>query len=152
MNKDDKQIKFGFGTDEEHCFGDEFDTVQELINFATEEWEDQNSDYYIDDDDNLIYIGVIEHHKPSDFVPSLSDIADQMTDKFYCDHNIDDDSDCGCVNKEEAEREFKAFIDKYFYLPCEYTTVWNVGQYDVKNHQWVEKFGMYEKYVVQNNA
>ena len=152
MNKDDKQIKFGFGTDEEHCFCDEFDTVQELITFATKEWEDQNSDYFNDDDENIIYIGVIEHHKPSNFAPSLSDIADQMTDKFYCDHNIDDDSDCGYVNKEEAEHEFKAFIDKYFYLPHDYTTVWNVGQYDVKEHRWVEKFEMFEKYVVQNNA
>lgn len=152
MNKDDKQIKFGFGTDEECCFCDEFDTVQELINFATKEWEDKNSDYFNDDDENIIYVGVIEHHKPSDFAPSLSDIADQMTDKYYCDLDPNNDSDCEYVNKEEAEREFKAFIDKYFYLPFDYTTVWNVGQYDVKEHRWVEKFEMFEKYVVQNNA
>lgn len=152
MKKDEKQIKFGFGTDEECCFCDEFDTVQELINFATKEWEDKNSDYFNDDDENIIYVGVIEHHKPSDFAPSLSDIADQMTDKYYCDLDPNNDSDCEYVNKEEAEREFKAFIDKYFYLPFDYTTVWNVGQYDVKEHQWVEKFEMFEKYVVQNNA
>lgn len=152
MNKDDKQIKFGFGTNEEHCFCDEFDTVQDLINFATEEWDNQNSDYFNDDDENIIYVGVIEHHKPSDFAPSLSDIADQMTDKYYCDLDPNNESDCEYFNKEEAEREFKAFIDKYFYLPFDYTTVWNVGQYDVKAHVWVEKFEMFEKYVVQNNA
>lgn len=152
MKKVEKQIKFGFGTDEERCFCDEFDTVQDLINFATEEWDNQNSDYFNDDDENIIYVGVIEHHMPSDFAPSLFDIADQMTDKFYSDLDPDDDSNCEYVNKEEAEREFKAFIDKYFCLPFDYTTVWNVGRYDVKSHQWVEKLEMFEKYVVQNNA
>ena len=152
MKKDEKQIKFGFGTNEEHCFSDEFDTVQDLINFATEEWDNQNSDYFNDDDENIIYVGVIKHHKPSDFAPSLSDIADQMTDKFYSDLDPIDNSDCDYVNKEEAEREFKEFIDKYFYLPLDYTIVWNVGRYDVKSHQWVEKLEMFEKYVVQNNA
>lgn len=145
--QDAKKVKFGFGLNEEHCFWDEFNTVQELINFATEEWEAQNSDYFTDDDENIIYIGVIEHHKPSDFAPSLSDIADQMTDRYYCDHNIADDSDCAYINKKEAEHEFKAFIDKYFFLPHDCTCVWNVGTYDVKNHQWIEKFELFDELV-----
>ena len=70
----------------------------------------------------------------------MDDIADTMTDKFYCDHNIDDDADVQYYKKEEAQKEWREFINKYFDIPCTIIANWNVGIYDLKEHKWVERY------------
>ena len=157
MKKDDKQIKFGFGLSETECFTDTFNTVEELIAFAQDAYEHPDGNYWDEDMDNytdVIWVGIIEEVSVTQFAPSLDDIADQITDHFYCEHNVDNDDVCHIYHREEAEKEWKAFVEKFFELPSNTSVVtnWTIGRYDVKNHLWVEKFGMFEKYVAQNNA
>ena len=137
----EKQAKYTFGIDEEHCFSDEFDSVEELIAFAKDAYEHPDGNYWdadLDEDEypHCIFIGFSEKIKPSDVAPSLADIADQMTDQFYCDHNIDDDADVQICNKEEAEKEWNAFVEKYFYLPYTSVATW-IGYYDLKENKWI---------------
>lgn len=141
------EVKFGFGLSDTHCFCEMFDSVQELLEFAIAAWDEQNSDIFNEDDENVIYVGTIYYYTPSDFAPSLDDIADQMTDRFYCDHPIDDDADVQYYKKEEAQKEWHEFINKYFDIPCTYIAEWVVGKYDVKTHKWVEKYANFDKYV-----
>ena len=138
--EEEKKVKYGFGlaTDETHCFCDEFDTVEELIEFAKDAWETMDSAYFNEDDEYCIIIGVIEHHAPSDFAPNLDSIADEMTELFYSECNIDDDADVQIANRKEAEEEWKKFVNKYFDIPCTYTCDWSVGVYDLKEDKWVE--------------
>lgn len=138
--EEEKKVKYGFGfaTDETHCFCDEFDTVEELIEFAKDAWETMDGAYFNEDDEYCIIIGVIEHHAPSDFAPNLDSIADKMTDLFYSECDIEDDGDVQITNRKEAEEEWKKFVNKYFDIPCTYTCDWSVGVYDLKEDKWVE--------------
>ena len=143
MNIKQKEIKYGFGLNDTHCFGDEFDTVKELIAFAQDAHDNPDGNYWDEDWDedeypHTIHVGIIEYLKPMDFAPSLKDIADQMTDTFYCKHNIDDDSEISFHPKKEAEEAWKAFIEKYCDLPCQYVCNWTVGIYDLEKHKWIE--------------
>ena len=143
----EKKLKFGFGLNETHCFGETFDTVDELIEFAQKEYDSQNSDYFNEDDEYCIYVGTAEEVSVLNYAPSIDDILDQMTDSFYCDHNIDDDDVCHITNKREiVEKEYHDFISKYFELPNNIilTTFWNVGVYDLKKHEWIEKFNDFQ--------
>ena len=72
-----------------------------------------------------------------------------MTDRFYCDHPIDDDADVQYYKKEEAQKEWHEFINKYFDIPCTYIAEWVVGRYDVKTRKWVEKYENFDKYVIE---
>lgn len=146
---EEKQTKYTFGIDEEHCFSDKFDTVEELIAFAKDAYEHPDGNYWDEDWDedeypHCIFIGISETIKPSDVAPSLDDIADQMTDKFYCDKNIADDADVHVCHKEEAEKEWKAFVEKYFDLPHTIVATW-IGYYDLKENKWIERDGIIEK-------
>lgn len=144
MKKEEEKIKYGFGLSDTECFCDMFDTVEEVIEFAEHCYNNPDGNYWdedMDDYPDCIYIGTIEHHTASDFAPTLDDIADTMTDEFYSEHNIDDDADVQISNRMEAETEWKAFIDKYFDIPCTYMSNWNVGVYDLKEHKWVERYG-----------
>jgi hypothetical protein len=143
-----KKLKFGFGLNDTHCFGETFDTVDEVIEFAQEEYDSQNSDYFNKwIDEHCIYVGIAEEVSALDYAPSIDDILDQMTDSFYCDHNIDDDDICHITDKREiVEKEYNDFISKYFELPnnITLTTFWNIGVYDLKKHEWIEKFDDFE--------
>lgn len=135
-----KKLKFGFGLNINHGFDDTFDTVDEVIEFAQEKYDSQNEDYFNKDDGHCIYIGTVEDVSVLDYAPSIDDILDQMTDSFYCDHNIDDDDNCHITDKREiVEKEYYDFISKYFELPgsISFTICWNVGIYDLKKHEWV---------------
>ena len=144
---DEKKVKFGFGISETECFTDTFDTVEELIAFAKDAYEHPDGNYWDEDwaeDEypDVIWVGIIEEVSVTQFAPSLDDIADQITDKFYCEHNVDDDDVCHVYKREDAEREWKAFIEKYFELPSNTSVVinWNIGRYDLKAREWVEIF------------
>ena len=142
-----KKLKFGFGLNDTHCFGETFDTVDEVIEFAQEEYDAQNSDYFNEDDEHFIYVGTAEEVSALDYAPSIDDILDQMTDSFYCDHNIDDDDNCHITDKREiVEKEYNDFISKYFELPnnITLTTFWNIFIYDLEKHEWIEKFDGFE--------
>lgn len=128
---------FGFGVDDTKLFDETFDTVDELIEFAQKEYNEQNEEYF-DEDQHCILVSYVKQVSASDFAPSLDDIADQMTDKFYSEHNIDDDSDVTYNPKDEAEKEWKAFIEKYFDIPCTLIGYANVGWYNLKEHEWIE--------------
>jgi hypothetical protein len=144
MKTEEKKVKYGFGLSDTECFCDMFDTVEEVIEFADGCYKNPDGNYWdedMDDYPDCIYIGTIEHHTASDFAPSLDDIADQMTDSFYCEYNIDDNKDVSILNRKDAEVEWKAFIEKYFEIPGTYMATWNVGIYDLKEHKWVEQFG-----------
>jgi hypothetical protein len=89
-------------TDETRCDAYIFDTIEEVIKYAQLSWDIKDG-YPFDDDlhfTGYIYVGTANTHEPADFAPSLDDIADQMTDKFYCNLNIDDDADVQYDKKE----------------------------------------------------
>jgi hypothetical protein len=146
-----KKLNFGFGLNDTHCFGETFDTVDEVIEFAQEEYDSQNSDYFNKwIDEHCIYVGIAEEVSALDYAPSIDNILDQMTDSFYCDHNIDDDDNCHITDKREiVEKEYNDFISKYFELPnnITLTTFWNIGVYDLKKHEWIEKFDDFERFI-----
>ena len=134
---EEKKIKYGFGIDDTHCETDMFDSIEEVLEYAQASWDEQDGNPFDSDCDysGCIYVGTIERYEPSDFAPSLDDIADTMTDKFYCDHNIDDDADVQYYHRKEAEEEWKKFVNKYFDIPCTHIANWNVGIYDLKEHK-----------------
>lgn len=151
---EEKKIKFGWGTCEEHCEADTYDTVNELLEAAQESWDNMDGNPFDSDCEysGCIYVGIAESFEPADFAPSLDDIADQMTDRFYSDHNIDDDADVKVYhNRSQAEQEWKAFINKYFDIPCTIITNWCIGLYDLKEHKWIEKYAAFNKYVKEEN-
>lgn len=139
---EEKKIKYGFGIDDTHCETEMFDSIEEVLEYAQASWDEQDGNPFDSDCDysGCIYVGTIEHYAPSDFAPDIDDIADTMTDKFYSEHNIDDDADVQVYKRKEAEAELKAFINKYFDIPCTYIASWNVGCYDLKERKWVERY------------
>ena len=144
---EEEKVKFGFGLNDRDCFCEMFDSVQELLEYAIKAWDNEDSNIFNEDDENVILVGTINHYSPHDFAPSLGDIADQMTDKFYCDNNIDATGDVQVCKYKEAEKEYNAFIDKYFDIPASYIASWVIGAYDVKAHRWVERFSQFDNYV-----
>jgi len=94
---------FGFGVNDTNIFGDTFDTVEELIEFAQKEFDGENGDYFDDEDVHCILVSHVKKVRPFDFAPSLDDIADQMNDRFYSEHAIDDDAEVGYYPKEDAK-------------------------------------------------
>lgn len=139
------KTKFGFGLNETHCEAEMFDTVDDLLMYAQRQWD--NSEVPFEDcDKHILFVGTIEHHAPSDFAPSLDDIADQITDGFYCECNVDDDADTQINDRAVAEEKWKEFVNKYFELPHSLTTQW-FGEYDLKEHKWVKKYGDFDEYV-----
>lgn len=128
---------FGFSVDDTKLFDETFDTIDELIEFAQKEYDEQNDEYF-DEDQHCILVSYVKEVSASDFAPSLDDIADQMTDKFYSEHNIDDDSDVTYNPKDKAEKEWKAFIEKYFDIPYTLIGYADVGWYNLKEHKWIK--------------
>ena len=149
ITMEEKKIKYGFGTSDTHCEPWTFDSVEELLEYAQDSWDSQDGNPFDEDCEysGYIYVGVAKTLEPSDFAPSLDDIADTMTDKFYSEHNIDDDADVQIVKHKEAEEELKAFINKYFDLPCTMVTNWNIGLYNLKEHSWAEKYSGFDKHI-----
>lgn len=144
-NKEEKIIKYGFGLSDTECFTDEFDTIDDLIAFAQDAHDNPDGNYWDEDWDedqyaHSINVGIIERVNPMDIAPSLSDIADQMTDKFYCDHNIDDDAEVSFHPRKEAEEAWKAFIEKYCDMPCQVVCNWAVGIFDLQEHKWIKRY------------
>ena len=138
----EEKKKYAFGLDEENCFSDTFDTVDELIAFAKDAYENPDGNYWdedMDDYSSIIYIGEARMITPFDFAPSLADIADQMTDKFYCDCNIAADDDVTIRNKAEAEKEWKAFVEKYFDIHYTIIADW-IGIYDLAENKWMKSW------------
>lgn len=150
---EEKKIKFGWGLEDTHCEPETYDTVEELLKYAQESWDNQDGNPFDSDCDysGCIYVGTAETFEPSDFAPTLDDIADQMTDRFYSDHNIDDDADVQITKHKEAEQEWKAFVNKYFDIPCTIITNWCIGLYDLEEHKWIEKYAAFNKYVKEEN-
>lgn len=138
----EKKLKYAFGTSETRCEADLFDTIEEVIEYAQASWDDKDGNPFDEycDYSGRIYVGTAETYEPADFAPSLDDIADQMTDMFYSDHNIDDDADVQISKRKEAEEKWKAFVNEHFDIPCTIIANWNVGIYDLKEHKWVERY------------
>lgn len=144
----EEKVKFGFGLDQEHCETDMFDSIEELLEYAQASWDEKDGNPFDEDCDDCgsIFVGTIKSHTPYDFAPSLDDIADQMTDSFYNDLNVDDNGDVQICHKEEAEKLWKEFVDKYFDIPCSCSTQW-FGEYDLVEHKWIDKYAHFDKYV-----
>ena len=138
--KEEKKELFGFGLNDEKIFDISFETVEELIDFAVQEWDAQNSDYFNEDDENAILIGHVKYLSPRDCAPSLDDIAETMQNIFYDNYCTEDCGDVEYENKPEVLAEFHAFLDKYFDLPCTMCGYADIGWYDVKERRWIEKF------------
>lgn len=136
------KVKYGFGLDDVSCETEMFYSIEEVLKYAQASWDEQDGNPFDSDCDysGCIYVGTIDCYEPSDFAPTLKDIADQMTDQFYSDHNIDNDDEVHIANRKEAEAEWKAFVNKYFDIPCTHIASWNVGLYDLKEHKWVERY------------
>lgn len=140
-----KDVKFGFGLCETRCETEEFDTIDELLMNAQCLWD--NGDVPFEDaDKHILFVGTIERHIPSDFAPSLDDIAYAMTDIFYSELNVDDDADVQICNRKEAEKLWKEFVNKYFDIPCSHTAQW-FGEYDLAEHKWIKKYANFDEYV-----
>ena len=143
-----KDVKFGFGTDQDSCEAEEFDSIDELIEYAQASWDEKDGNPFDEDCEysGSIFIGILEWHSPYDFAPSLDEIADSMTDRFYCDYNVDDDAETQICNKKEAEEVYKEFVNKYFDIPHTLTSRW-IGEYDLTEHKWIEKYADFNVYV-----
>jgi hypothetical protein len=143
----EKKLKYTFGTNDTHCETNLFDTIEEVIEYAQSSWNDKDGNPFDEDCDysGCIYVGTAETYEPADFAPSLDDIADIMTDKFYCDHYIDDDLDVQIRKRKEAEEKWKAFVNEHFEIPCTIIADWNVGIYDLKKHEWVKRYDKKEE-------
>ena len=90
----EKQEKYCFGTSEERCGTDTFDSIEELISFADSCYKDADGNYWDEDADDypeVIYIGITHEIKAKDYAPTLEEIADEMTDAFYSKWNVDED-------------------------------------------------------------
>lgn len=135
----EKKKLYGFGVNDTILFEETFETVDELIEFAQTEYDNENSDYFDDEDQHCILISAVKRVAPSDFAPSLDDIAEQMTDRFYSEYNIDGDAESSYHPKKEAKKEWKAFVEKYFDIPYTLIGYANLGWYDLKEHCWVEE-------------
>ena len=143
----EEKVKFGFGLDQEHCETDMFDSIEELLECAQASWDEKDGMPFDDEEDgNVIFVGTIEHHVPSDFAPSLDDIADQMAESFYDKCNVDDFGGVSICHQAEANKIWKEFVDKYFDIPCSYTTQW-FGKYSLIEHKWIDKYVNFDKYV-----
>ena len=143
MKEQEQKPVYCFGTDQERCGPDDFDTIEELIAFADACYKDPDGDYWDDCADEypqVIFIGISHSIVPKDFAPSLDSIADQMTDSFYCEHNIDDDAEVQIKNRKEAQEAWDAFVDKFFEMPHSKTCTW-IGEYDIKEHKWLQVYG-----------
>ena len=141
MDKEKKTL-YNFGTCDEQCGTDTFETIEELIEFAEDCYKNADGDYWddcADDYPDVIFIGIAHPIEAKDFAPSLDDIADKMTDKFYCVYNIDDDSEVDIRNKKEAQEAWNTFVDKYFEMPHTITSTW-IGQYNIKEHKWIKRY------------
>ena len=139
----EKEIRFGWGIDDTHCEPETYESVEKLLKYAQESWDNQDGNPFdsYSNYSGCIYVGTAETFEPADFAPSLDDIADQMTDRFYSNHNIDDDADVQYYKSDEAQKEWREFINKYFDIPCSTIIAnWNVGIYDLKEHKWVNRF------------
>ena len=135
---EEKKKLFGFGVNDTRLFADTFDTVKELIEFAQKEYDDENDEYF-DEDQHCILVSHVEEVCAWDFAPSLDDIADDMTDCYYSEHNLDEDAEVDYSPKDEARKEWEAFIKKYFEVPFTLIGYADVGWYDLKEHKWLEK-------------
>lgn len=136
-----EEIKYGFGLCKERCFADTFDSIDDLLYFAKRQWDNLDNEYFQEDSQNIIYIGVAREVRVTDFPPTLEEIADDITDTFRCTCNTDDDDVCHIIDKEEAEKEYYAFIEKHFELPSNTRVVCHwIGTYDLKGNDWVERF------------
>lgn len=135
---EEKKKLFGFGVNDTILFAETFDTVEELIEFAQKEYDDEN-DVYFDEDQHCILVSYVEKVCAWDFAPSLDDIADDMTDRYYSEHNLDEDAEVDYSPKDEARKEWEAFIKKYFYVPFTLIGYADVGWYNLKEHKWENK-------------
>lgn len=131
--------KYGFGRSEEHVFGDTFDSVEQVIEFAQRAFDEKNEEYFDDKDRCFIYVFSIVELSVTEFMPSLDDIADSMTDSLYGEHNVDSDAEVTYGPKEEAKKEYEAFIKKYFALPFNLVADGIIGKYDLKKHCWLKE-------------
>ena len=136
--KEEKKQLFGFGVNDTRLFPEVFDTVEELIKFAQEEYDGENGTYF-DEDQHCILVSYVERVCALDFAPSLDDIAEQMTDRFYCEHAIDDFGEVDFFPKDEAQKAWRDLVEKYFDIPCNLIGYADVGWYDLKEHKWLEK-------------
>ena len=145
----EEKVKFGWGIEEEHCECETYDSVEELLKYAQSSWDEMDGNPFDDccDYTGCIYVGIARTYEPADFAPTLDDIADQMTDRFYCENNVDNDADVQYYHRKEAEEEWKKFVNKYFDIPHTIVTDWCIGCYDLKEHKWVKKFEAFDKYV-----
>ena len=138
MATEEKKL-YGFGVNATTLFGETFETVDELIEFAQTEYDNKNSGYFDDEDQHCILVSYVEEVCAWDFAPSLDDIADDMTDCYYSEYNLDEDAEVDYSPKDEARKEWEAFIKKYFDIPYTLIGYADVGWYNLKEHRWVEK-------------
>lgn len=144
---ENKEPKYVFGIEDTHCESELFNTVDEVIEYAQHSWDvkDDNPFDECADYTGRIYVGTAETYEPADFAPSLSDIADQMTDRFYCEHNINDDQDVTFCKKDNVQNEWREFVNKHFSIPYNIIANWNIGIYDLNGRKWVERYDMVEE-------
>lgn len=147
MNKE-KKNQFAFGMDETRCESGKFSSVEELLESAQSSWDEMDGNPFDEDCEysGLIWVGFVEDFEPASFAPTLDWVADYMTDEFYGNYNIDDDSEVQINNKEEAKEAWKEFVNKYFEMPCNWDGMW-FGVYNLKEHCWEEKFDNFKNYV-----
>ena len=131
---------YGFGVNHTSLFSETFETVEELLEFAQAEYDNNNEDYF-DEGQYCILVSLVKSVKPMDFAPSLADIADQMTDRFYGEYNIDDDAEVSYYPKEEAQKDWESFIGKYFDIPYTLIGYDTIGWYNLKERKWIESDG-----------
>lgn len=148
-----EEPKFGFGLDETTCEPYVFDTVDELLEYAQYSWDEKDGCPFDEDCDysGYIWVGKAVKLVVSKYAPTIEEIADSITDAFYCLHNIDECVGVQIYNRSEAEMMWREFLEKYFELPAGTTilTEW-FGIYDLNNHDWCRMYSDFAKFVKNN--
>lgn len=132
--------KFGFGHSiDDHVFSDLFDSVDEVIGFAEQVWKDRDKDYFYDDKHSIITVWYVRELDISEFVPDIDDIAGRIEEMFYDECPLEYELKVEIVDRDAAKADWRAFVGKYFRLPCKYVSDGEVGRYDLKAHKWIKE-------------
>ena len=149
--------EFIFGPNEDECFSDKFGSVEELVKFVDDAWNNEDDEYFGEDENgelnSVVYVGLAEPISVVDYAPRLKDIMDMVTEQYNINFNYETNGEkCEfATSREEAESAYEDFLSKHLAMPGFITMIakW-FGCYDARTHIWVEKFAGFDKFVKED--
>jgi len=155
--EEETRNEFIFGPNEDECFSDKFGSVEELVKFVDDAWNNEDDEYFSEDENgelnSVVYVGLAEPLSVVDYAPTLKDIMDKVTEQYNINFNYETNGEkCEfATSREEAEIAYEDFLSKHLAMPGFITMIakW-FGCYDARTHTWVEKFAGFDKFVKED--